>query len=109
MKNYPIDELVSGMIIAEEIVLFDGLVVIKAGIELDETIIEVLKKQNLDLIVIQEPIDHNKTYSDEEIQQMKLNIEEHKKILFQDCLEDEYMSELYKAVCDLRLLESMDG
>ncbi|MCL2063071.1 MAG: hypothetical protein FWG98_01690 [Candidatus Cloacimonetes bacterium] len=109
MKSYRLDELEIGMIIAEDMVLFDGMIMIKSGIELDETILEIFKKQNISSVFVQEPIDHSKIFSNEEIEKMKTEIEEQKKLLFRDCIEDEYMSALFLTVCNLRLLESMDG
>jgi len=109
MKNYRAEDLEVGLILAEEINLFDGLIVIKSGVELDEPIIEILKKQQLSSILIQEPIDQNKYCSEEEIKQLKKAIEKQKKEIFRDCHDDDYMKALFKVVCDLRLLESMDG
>jgi|GEM_PF-2150685 len=108
-KSCLIDDLEIGMIVAEEVVIADGLIVIKAGVKLDANIIEIFRKFKQSSIEIEEFIEQNASLTDEELQKLKADIAQKKKSLFKDCLEDIYMKELFRVVCDMQFGESLDG
>ena len=107
-RIYKTEDLESGMTISEEINIMNGLIVFKSGIQLDNNIIDLLKKYQIDEVSISEIYDTKIIETNIDLAEKRKEIEHNKKMMFQDCLNDEYMNELYKIVCDMQLMDGIN-
>jgi len=103
-----VQKLKVGMIVSQEVITLKGQVILEAGTELNESNIKFLIKNNVEFIEVRDP-EENNGLSIEEFRQIREEIELKTKKLFQDCLEDKYMKELYKVVCDVKFIETLNG
>ena len=109
--NRQVDKLEAGVVIARDTVVANGRIVIKAGTPLDDEYIKILQKEDIKQIVIEETEEPvvKKTFSAEELAELKSSIENRKKLMFRDCVGNSHMQQLYKIVCDLELEETVNG
>ena len=97
-----------GMIVSQEVIALNGQVILEAGTELNEGNIKFLIKNKIEFLEV-EDTQEDQNFTEEVFKKMKIEIEENKKKLFQDCLEDKYMRELYRTVCELKFVEMLNG
>ena len=96
------------MVISEEISIMNGLIVFKSGIILDNNIIDILKKYQIDEVSVFEDIDNKTIKTNIDLTARRNEIEQNKKMMFKDCFNDEYMFELYRIVCDMQIMDGIN-
>ncbi|MCL1826632.1 MAG: hypothetical protein FWG20_01195 [Candidatus Cloacimonetes bacterium] len=101
-------KLRAGMRVSQEVVTLNGQVILEAGTELNESNINFLLKNEVGFIEIEEVAIEDR-YTQEEFRLIREEIEEKTKKLFKDCIEDKYMRELYKIVCEIKFIEILNG
>jgi hypothetical protein len=97
------------MEIAMDINVSDGLIIIKAGKVIDAKLLDFLKKYNVHSVAVIESKEQIIIVSEDDKMKKHDEIKKNKEMLFKDCIDDEYMRELFKVVCDLKLSECLDG
>lgn len=98
MKALPLDKVEMGMKIAQDVMTPKGQVLLKAGIIVDDYYISILKKYNIDFIVVSSAESESKMMTEEEKNLLVQQIRPIKKKIFRDCVDDPIMYELYEAV-----------
>ena len=102
------EKLKVGMIVSQEVIALNGQVILESGTELNEGNIKFLVKNKIELLEVEDVLD-DQNVSEEVFKKMKADIEENKKKLFQDSIQDKYMKELYRTVCEMKFVEMLNG
>lgn len=105
MKAVTIENIESGMILAQDVLTPKGQTLLKSGIELDEYYISILTKYNVDVVIVNTQEEEKREMSDEERAFLLAKIRPGKKLIFQKTIDDPMMYELYEAVVQNELWE----
>ena len=103
-----LEKLRVGMVVSQEVIALNGQVILEAGTELNDSNIKFLTKNRIEFIEVEDTV-RNRKYTEEEFKQIKAEIEQNTKNIFQDCFHDKYMRELYKTVCEMKFIEKLNG
>ncbi|HOD53632.1 MAG TPA: hypothetical protein PKJ08_03805 [Candidatus Cloacimonadota bacterium] len=104
MKAITLDKVETGMKLAQDVLTSKGQVLLKSGLELDAYYIGILNKYNIDVIVVSSE-DEQREMSPEEKSALLMQIRPVKKMIFQKCIDDPMMYEMYEAIIQNALWE----
>ena len=101
-------KLRAGMVVSQEVIALNGQIILESGTELNEGNIKFLVKNKVEFLEV-EDFTEDPNFSEEVFKKMKAEIESNKKKLFQDSIQDKYMKELFRTVCELKFIEMLNG
>ena len=105
--NIPASKLEVGMILAYDIKIAGGMMVLKKGTELTESYIKKMQKENTMGIHV-EVSDFAPLHPDE-LHKIQTDPKYRRELRFKGCADDIYMSELIKVVKEMKEREGSDG
>ncbi|MDD2650707.1 MAG: hypothetical protein RBS16_04255 [Candidatus Cloacimonadales bacterium] len=97
MKAITIDKIEDGMVLAQDVLNPKGQILIKSGVTLDDYYINVLNKFNVDVIMVSGDRE-SREMSREERAALMMQVRPGKKMIFQKCITDPFIYEMYEAV-----------
>lgn len=106
MKALTLENAKEGMILAQDVITNKGQVLLKAGIELNENLLSLLTKYNVDIILVNIDDTPIPDMTPDERNFYLQQIRPEKKKLFKYSIDDPMMYELYEAVVQNTLWET---
>ncbi len=109
MKSLTVNKLEVGMVVARDVITSKSQVLLKKGIELDDYYIKIFDRYGIEYVVIEDVQKEVKNFSDEEKKQIRFDIKNQKKQIFQNVKDDDFYAELLETVTEIRFEEYING
>ncbi|HPY95608.1 MAG TPA: hypothetical protein PL063_00185 [Candidatus Cloacimonadota bacterium] len=108
MKAITIDNAEAGMKLAQDVISSNGQTLAKSGLVLDDYYVDILKKYNVDVIIIAGE-NESREMSIEERSALLQQIRPKKLQIFGKCLSDRMMYEMYEIIVQMTLWEKWNN
>ena len=112
LMKCPVKNLAIGMVLAQDTFVGNGSLVLDAGTKVDQECINMLVQGNVQFVIVE--VDNSNPLPNESENkvnniptapppppQKKEQWVNKKKLMFRDCIDDRYMGNLYRIVCDI--------